>query len=116
MIFEANAFRGDWYGFLTNQAGHAYLVGFPAAWVIAHIVGNPILILAIIVAVYMAVWEVIAQHGDDWKDSAEDTLHVALGSAVALTMWGYTDWGLWPYLLQGLLLSAGVITRKAARG
>ena len=112
MIFEADSFRGDWEGFINNQASHAYLVGIPAAWIVSRITSDPIAILGIIIFFYSIWWEVIAQHGGDWKDSAEDTIHVALASAFIISAWGYTSWGVWPYVAQAVLLLIGAIVRK----
>jgi len=116
MIFRPSAFRGDPYGFVTNQAGHAYLVGFPLAWFWAHVIGSPVVMLIMIAAVYMLLWEVMAQQSDEWADSAEDTLHTVLGASVALTMWGHTEWGLWPYGLQAFGLIMGAALRKFGGG
>lgn len=95
-LLKANDFRTDWYGYVTNQAGHAAIVGFalsmlaltslPAVWV------PPVVALA-----YGVVWEWQIQRGGDWKDSLEDTAHVMVGASVPATGVYYaTDfWACW---------------------
>jgi hypothetical protein len=81
MTLKASDFPGQPYQHLTNQAGHAYLVGGPLAIMAAPWTG---LILApvIIAAVYLVIWEILVQHGRLWRDSFEDTIHVLCGAAV----------------------------------
>lgn len=80
-MLKASDFRGNPYGYLTNQAGHAYLVGFPAALILSPWAGlliTPILVAAI----YGILWEIVVQRGRLLRDSFEDTIHVMVGSAV----------------------------------
>ena len=79
--FAPNSFRRDPYGYLTNQAGHAYLVGAPLALGLSLLVGlmaAPVLAAAI----YGIVWEGFVQRFRLWRDSLEDTWHVFAGASV----------------------------------
>ena len=81
MIFEPDDFAGDWYGYATNQSGHAYLVGLPAALIVAPwwgLIAAP----AVIAVAYAVFWEWLVQHGRDWRDSLEDSVHVMAGASV----------------------------------
>lgn len=81
MTFDPSAFRGDPYGYLTNQAGHAYLVGAPLALALAPwagLIAGP----AIVALAYGIIWELVIQRGRLWRDSLEDTVHVLAGASV----------------------------------
>lgn len=80
-MLRASDFRADPYGYLTNQAGHAYLVGFPAALMVYPWAGL-LLTPLIIAAIYGVLWEIVVQRGRLWRDSFEDTIHVMVGSSV----------------------------------
>lgn len=81
MLSDPNAFRRDPYGYLTNQAGHAYLVGAPLALALS--IWAPALAVPVIVAVaYGLIWELGVQRGRLWRDSLEDTVHVLSGASV----------------------------------
>ena len=81
MIFAPSDFARDPYGYVTNQAGHAYLVGMPFALALAPWLGLiPTPIIAALV--YGVVWEVIIQRGRMWRDSFEDSVHVLAGASV----------------------------------
>lgn len=81
MPLGPNDFPGQPYAYLTNQAGHAYLVGFPAALALAPLAG--LVAAPVIVAViYGILWEIVIQNGRLWRDSLEDTVHVMVGAAV----------------------------------
>jgi energy-converting hydrogenase Eha subunit A len=76
-----SAFNGDPYGYLTNQCGHAYLVGFPLALALCPWFG--LFLAPIMVAViYGLAWEIGVQKGRLWRDSFEDTVHVLAGASV----------------------------------
>ena len=111
MSFAPDDFDGDWYGYLTNQAGHAYLVGAPLALILAPwwgLVAAPFMIgLA-----YLLAWEIAVQRGRDWRDSLEDSVHVTCGAAVicgALSGDVLTAAGC--LALQAVLLGIGVWRR-----
>lgn len=95
-LLKADDFKTDWYGYVTNQAGHAMIIGgglslaaltfLPALWV------PPVVALA-----YGVIWEWLIQRGGMWRDSLEDTAHVAVGAALPSTAAFYaTDfWACW---------------------
>lgn len=81
MILDPNSFRRDPYRYLTNQAGHAYMVGAPLALVLS--IWAPALAAPVLVALaYGLVWEIGVQRGRLWRDSLEDTVHVLAGASV----------------------------------
>lgn len=113
-----NDFRGDPYGYVCNQAGHAAIVGFglallaltilPALWV------PPLVALA-----YGVIWERMIQRGNLWADSLEDTAHVMVGSAAPATAVFYaTDfWACWLTLAVcfggwAAVLAVGIVRRR----
>jgi hypothetical protein len=111
MIFAPDDFDDDPYGYLTNQAGHAYLVGCPAALIISPWFG--LVVTPVIVAVIYGVWwELALQRGRDWRDSLEDAVHVMAGASVicaalsgdVLTVAGCL-------VAQGVLLVIGIYRR-----
>lgn len=80
-LLQPDDYRTDWYGYACNQAGHAAIVGIPAALLLVPFFGTvptPI----IIAAVYGILWEIIIQRGRMWADSVEDTAHVMAGSSI----------------------------------
>jgi cobalamin synthase len=84
-LLRPDAQPRDWYGWLTNQAGHAALVGQPAALALM-IAGVPAWAsAAIVAAVYLALWERLIQRGRDWADSLTDTASVGAGAALLAT-------------------------------
>lgn len=84
-LLRPDAQPRDWYGWLTNQAGHAALVGQPAALALM-IAGVPAWATAAIVAVaYLALWERLIQRGRDWADSLTDTASAGAGAALLAT-------------------------------
>lgn len=105
----------DWYGWLTNQAGHAYLVGFPAVYAVLIFTGvTGFSAVAIVAAVYFFLWEVLIQRGKDRADQIMDAFHVASGAAVFIALYDPIGWGLKPFVLQAVVLAAGVIKRVRA--
>ncbi|WP_347837762.1 hypothetical protein [uncultured Planktomarina sp.] len=105
----------DWYGWLTNQAGHAYLVGFPAIYAVLSFTGaTGLSAVAIVAAVYFLLWEVIIQRGKDRADQIMDTFHVASGAAVFIALYDPIGWGIKPFALQAVVLAVGVIKRARA--
>lgn len=80
-MFAPDDFRRDRYGYLTNQAGHAYLVGAPIALAASPWWG--LVAAPVVVAVsYGLFWEIGVQRGRLWRDSLEDTVHVLAGASV----------------------------------
>jgi hypothetical protein len=112
MIFSPDDFRRDPYGYVTNQAGHAYLVGMPFAMTVAPfwgLVATPI----IAALIYGIVWEWALQGGRMWRDSFEDSVHVLAGASVlcaALSGDGWTVAGC--FAAQGSLLALGAWRRS----
>jgi hypothetical protein len=112
MTFPPNDFRNDWYGYLTNQAGHAYLVGCPLALACIPYWGLLFAPLAAAV-IYGGAWECGIQRGRLWRDSLEDSVHVMAGASVicgALSGDWLTVWGC--LAAQGALLGIGVWRRS----
>ena len=111
MIFAPDDFADDWYGYLTNQSGHAYLVGCPLALIVSPwwgLVAAPI----IIAVCYGIIWELIVQHGRDWRDSLEDTVHVMAGASVICAAISGDIWTVAGCLAaQAVLLGIGVWRR-----
>jgi len=106
-----SAFLNDPYAYLTNQAGHAYLVGVPAALAALPWWGLPTPLL--VGAFYWLVWEFGVQRGRLWRDSLEDTVHVTTGAAVITAA---LQGGYWPVVAvlvaQAGLLAVGVRRRS----
>ena len=111
-LLEADDQRGDWYGWVTNQAGHAAIVGQPAGLALWAFGVPPFLVFAVVVTVYLVVWEFLTQGGSDWRDSIMDTANVAAGVAVILMALGGSV-GLTGLVLLvwGVLLAFGVWRR-----
>lgn len=84
-LLRPDAQPRDWYGWLTNQAGHAALVGQPAALalMIAGVPGDAV--PAIVAVAYLLLWERLVQRGRDWADSLTDTASVGAGAALLAT-------------------------------
>ena len=84
-LLRPDAQPRDWYGWLTNQAGHAALVGQPAALalMIAGVPGDAV--PAIVAVAYLLLWERLIQRGRDWADSLTDTAAVGAGAALLAT-------------------------------
>lgn len=110
MIFDPDAFANDWYGYLTNQAGHSYLVGAPLVLALSPWFG-----IAAPVAVgvgYGLIWEIGIQRGRLWRDSFEDTVHVTTGAAViASALTGSHVAAAICLAAQGALLAIGIWRR-----
>ena len=95
-LFRGDDQKGDWYGWATNQAGHAALIGMPAALVLLAL-GMPALATPPAIALaYAVAWE-WTMPGPGWIDSLTDTLNVAAGAAILCTALG-----------SGLVLTAAV--------
>ncbi len=110
MLTDPDAFRRDPYGYVTNQAGHGYLVGVPLALLALPWFGQ---VAPVVVGVgYWLIWEIGVQRGRLWRDSLEDAVHVTTGAAVITAA---LEGGYWPVvgMLAALaaLLAVGVWRR-----
>lgn len=111
-LLEADDQRGDWYGWVTNQAGHAAVVGQPAGWALWALGAPAFLSFAVVVSVYLVVWEFLVQGGADWRDSIMDTANVAAGVAVmTMALEGSVGLTGLVLLIWGVLLAFGVWRR-----
>ncbi len=111
-----DSFPSDWYGEVTNQAGHNALVGVPATLFFLAFV-HPVWVPVIVVVVYAVAWEYLAQHGTDWKDSLTDTASVGSGSAItAAPFYFIADfWPAWTTAFLCWLIYFGLICVGVAR-
>lgn len=75
--------RNDPYGWITNQAGHAAIVGMPASLALIGL-GVDIVAAPIVVAlVYALAWEWAQGHViADWRDSLMDAANVMAGASI----------------------------------
>lgn len=106
-LMTPDDFQRDWYGHATNQAGHAWIIGFPVGLVLAGI--GPIWAAYLSGAVYLAVWELAIQRRGRRADQIEDAGHVALGAlcgAGCASGWAVAGW-----LMSVILIAAGVLRR-----
>lgn len=85
MLLTPDAFWHDWYGWVTNQAGHVLLVGLPA---FAAVAMTPLSRRAAfwLACVGYAVWEVLTFQGDV-LDGLTDWAFVAAGAAFGWAAW-----------------------------
>lgn len=89
-MLDPDAFETDWYGYVTNQAGHAFVIGTGLA-LVALVMVPGVWAIPLVAAVYFVGWEVLIQRGNLWADSLEDAAFVAAGAApVSAAMW-YAD-------------------------
>ena len=84
-MFDPDDFAGNPYGHITNQAGHAAMVGIPAGAALVAM-GWPLVQAPIVVAaVYLVLWEWMLQRNPgkwDWRDSLMDTACVMAGASM----------------------------------
>lgn len=86
MMLPPDNFDTDPYGYLTNQAGHAALVGMPAGVLL--MLAVPVWLAPILVAlIYAVAWEWGWQRWRypdrfDWRDSVMDTACVMAGASI----------------------------------
>ena len=104
-MLEADNFSNDWYGYATNQAGHGYLIGFPAGYVAMSLGATVAGGAAVIFVVYLVLWEWLTQRSKNIADSLEDTAHVVLGALVVMS------WQVWPFALQVMMIAVGTWIR-----
>lgn len=117
MQFSPDAFSDDWYGWITNQAGHALFIGGGLFLVLAWMTGRAKLPVAITAAGY-AIWEV--RHyfiAGDALDSFVDWLFVMLGALFVGALWRYRRNAATIYaLLIAAVGAVGVWRRSNGRG
>jgi hypothetical protein len=110
-MFGPDDFLNDPYGHLTNQAGHAYLVGAPAAAILSiwwGLIAAPVLVAIC----YGLIWEIGVQRLRIWRDSLEDTVHVMAGASVmCAALSGDLRLVAGCFLAQGVLLVVGIYRR-----
>lgn len=103
--------RGDAYGWVLNQAGHAAIVGIALAGALIWL--PPVTATAIAAAVYFIVWEwayqIVTLGSKLYRDAIADTLNVAFGAGLASAVGPepvfWTIWGGW---LVVLAIGAGL--------
>lgn len=110
-LLRPDAYHGDWYSWMCNQAAHFALVGAPAGF-LAHFLGLPLLAVPVAVAaVYGGLWEAVAQRGHDYRDSLADTAAVALGAAFVASLAAHILAGLAVFGAFAALIAWGVSRR-----
>jgi hypothetical protein len=83
MTFPPNAQPNDPYAWATNQAGHAAIIGIPAALLLLGLGVHPVAAPIIVAFVYTIAWEVAADHWRvDWRDSLMDAANVMAGASI----------------------------------
>jgi len=115
MSLAPSSFPRDAYAYVCSQAGHAYLVGVPAALSLAWL---GLLAPLAVAAIYAVAWELGYQRWRwpqffDWRDSLEDTVHVLTGAAVvSAALAGEFIWAWECLAAQFALLGIGVWRRQ----
>jgi len=94
-LIKPSANPDDWYAEATNQAGHSAIIGMPLAVLVLALGVYPVAVPVIVAAIYGIIWEAIAQHGADWRDSLMDTAHVMSGASIIV---GALVFGFWTCL------------------
>ncbi|MDZ7906412.1 MAG: hypothetical protein U5N55_12000 [Cypionkella sp.] len=113
-LFPPDDFANDWYGYATNQAGHALIIGSPSAMILAPWLGY-VATPVIVALVYGIVWEWIVQGGRLWRDSVEDTAHVMTGASLICGALAYGYWVVVVCLVAWLCLLAFGVYRRVWR-
>lgn len=81
---KADDYKGNWYGYLTNQAGHAAVIGVPLGTLSLNFM-HPVAALISVFFIYFVVWEMLIQQSELLWDSIVDACHVVAGAgAVAI--------------------------------
>lgn len=112
MIFPPDDFRNNWYGFLTNQAGHSVLVGLPMGLALMPFVG-PYIAPLVVFVVYLLVWEFSIQRiGAGLADALQDSACVMAGASIIC---GYAVgyWTAWGALAVWAVFLAWGVRRRA---
>lgn len=87
-VRKADEFRDDWYGWLTNQCGHA-MVGIIVT-IFLNSVGAPWLSVPVVATIaYFVVVEWYGQRLRLLWDAIVDSFHVCMGSLIVHTI---PDW------------------------
>lgn len=95
-----SSFRGDPWGYLRNQLGHAYIVGGGGI-----LLGLPLWAVMVIYAIWESVQLWLFDSTPD--DSLEDMAHVTLiAMAASLGIW-------WLVVPQLLFVASGFLWRKS---
>lgn len=102
--------RGDWYLWVTNQSGHAAIVGVALAGALIWL--PPAMATAITAAVYFIVWEwgyqIVTLRSKLYRDAVADTINVAFGAALASAVGpNPAFWAIWAGWLVVLATGAG---------
>ena len=84
-LIEPDDFKGDWYGWLTNQASHA-LIGVVVMGVAWFIKADIAYAFATMVIVYALVIEGMFQGFRMPRDSIVDTWFVCLGGLISVSL------------------------------
>lgn len=80
-LMTPDDYRRDWYGHATNQAGHAFAVGFPIGMALGTM--GPLWATWWALIAYLLIWEIAIQRRGRRADQIEDAAHVALGALCA---------------------------------
>lgn len=104
-MFGPDAYPRDPYGWVTNQAGHAAIVGIAMGGALLWLPPIPATIIA--ASVYFIVWEwayqIVALGSKLYRDAVADTINVAMGAglagAVGLVPAFWAIWGAWLLIL-----------------
>jgi hypothetical protein len=102
-------FRGDPYGWLTNQMSHV-LCGIAGAWLVGLAGASPLAALAVVTCASAAVETVHLHRGGRLGDTLADVLYVVAGA-----VWQATGGSLWLLGFGALGLVLGVRSRLAER-
>lgn len=109
-LMTPDDYQRDWYGHATNQAGHAFAVGFPIGMALSGM--GPIWATWWALISYLLIWEIAVQRSGTRVDQLEDAGHVALGSLCAASaMAGSGVMMVVSWVIWALLTTAGVVLR-----
>lgn len=96
-----------WYAWATNQAGHAFVVGFPMALAYSATSMRQELVPISVAMTYFGLWELLVQNGKRPKDALNDTGFVFLGAAAMV----------WPIAWFAFIVALGFgVVRRIGRG
>lgn len=117
MMLEADDFAADPYGHITNQAGHAQLVGVPMA-LLGLIILPPVAVPVLVAVLYGLIWEVLIQpQPKGWADSLMDTACVMAGASILCGAFHYIPdfWPAWRTVAACFVAYAVVVGVGALR-
>ncbi|MDA5558834.1 hypothetical protein [Shimia sp. MMG029] len=113
---EGSEFSGDWYGWVTNQAGHSYFVGLPFAIIGSLLDASWIVTASASFIIYFVLWELSTKSRVNLRDSLTDTTHVSLGSALLVSLSNQQlEITVALLVLQFLMLLSGISRRMDGR-